>query len=113
MFLFSLQLIPGYSPSLWKNDSNKRVEIFSSIHSQELRGKIAICLALSLIYLLTQPRTPCLENVATHGGLGLPTAVKATEIESPTDRPTGQPNVDNLSLRPSSQVILCGAKLTI
>lgn len=79
MFLFSLQLIPGYSPSLQETLINKTVEIFSYIHNQELRGKITTCLVLSLIYLLTQLRTPCLENVTTHGGLGLPSAVKATE----------------------------------
>lgn len=65
MFLFNLQLIPGYSPSLWGNHSSKRVEIFSYIHSQELKGKITTGLVPSLIYLFTQLRTPCLENMAT------------------------------------------------
>lgn len=51
-------------------------------------------------------------NGVTQSGLGLPTPTNLLR-QSPTDKPTAQPNVDKLSLRPSSQVVLGFVKLMI
>lgn len=48
---------------------------------------------LSLISQLTQSGALCIGNGVAHGGLGVHTLAKLGK--SPTEMPTGQPNVDS------------------
>lgn len=76
-----------------------------------MHSQLLSCARLDLS-ILTQLRTLCLGNGATHSGLGSPTSASLARLLF-TDKPTRKCNENNPFVELSPQVVLGCVKLTI
>lgn len=84
--------------------STQELEAAGYVHSGEQRENECMQGSHTTISTFTQLRIPSIGNGPTHSGLSLPTST--ITINKPlTVMPTGQPDLDNSSMRLSCQVI--------
>lgn len=96
----------GDSPLLWGSQGrNSQEPVIPACNNRE---RITSSLVLSLTPCTVQELLP--RECVTYGGLDFPSQLIKTILSGP---PTDQPNVDNLSVTPSFQVVLGCIELAI